>query len=349
MAKKESLETKSKNQPTAESVKKETLKKPTEPKEPSKKEKKAEKETKPAVTEEKSILTEKPVQKKEETESVLEKQPVETGKKTTKVLYETKKVKPKAPKKLEEPVEPIDESINDELYSEEILDDDDDDLVDAVEEKIKTPATKKESKKKSKKETPFKKGDEQKRTQMRQDLSDRLEDLAGQGQEVSKNIESVVENIIDKGGHVSFSDIGDMIPDADNFSVDDMETLFGILDHLDINVRSDGEESTMMSGPDIPVRKVVSPVDRGRKDPLRMYMLTIGAVPLLSKDGEVSIAKRIEEDEREIIRILLSIFITFKEIISIPEKIQNEQLSIKDIIKEVDDDLEDDELEDEEE
>ena len=79
--------------------------------------------------------------------------------------------------------------------------------------------------------------------------------------------------------------------------------------------------------------------ERGRKDPLRMYMLTIGSVPLLTKDGEVDIAKKIESAEKEILRILLDFFITFKEIVTIPDKVNNGQLNIKEIVREQEEEI----------
>ena len=84
--------------------------------------------------------------------------------------------------------------------------------------------------------------------------------------------------------------------------------------------------------------------ERGRKDPLRMYMLTIGSVPLLDKEGEVDIAKKIESGEKDIIRLLLDFFITFKEIVSIPDKVNNGQLNLKEIVREQDEEIDGDDL-----
>ncbi len=176
-----------------------------------------------------------------------------------------------------------------------------------------------------------------KRKETQNALSKEIEKLTKDGTEVNKSLEKIVEGLINREGPVSYSDIGEMIPQDEEFSVDDMEVLFSLLDQLDIDVISDSEAESERHKP---ARKTAVPVERGRKDPLRMYMLTIGAVPLLSKEGEVVIAKKIEADEREIIRILLSNTLTFKEIVSIPDKVNNGLVSIKDVVKETEEEPE---------
>ncbi len=149
----------------------------------------------------------------------------------------------------------------------------------------------------------------------------------------------VIDAIIKSSGDITYEEIDALFPDNVDFSVDDMDLLFNVLDEFKIPVVTEkSDEETILT--DLPVvKKPVVPAERGRKDPLRMYMLTIGSVPLLTKEGEVAIAQRIEEGEKEIIRTLLSVFITFKEIVAIPEKLMNEQVTLKEVIRESDEDL----------
>ncbi len=190
----------------------------------------------------------------------------------------------------------------------------------------------------------------EKRSENRQKIIDALK-LAS-GSEVSNDqLVDVIDDILRNKGEITYEDLDAFFPENADFTVDDMELLFNVLDEFKIPVIVEkSDEETILT--DLPViKKPTTPADRGRKDPLRMYMLTIGAVPLLTKEGEVEIAQRIEVGEQEIVRTLLSVFITFKEILSIPEKIMNEQLSIKEVIRESDDEMadEDDEREEEEE
>jgi len=179
----------------------------------------------------------------------------------------------------------------------------------------------------------------------RDDISKKIAQLSDSGKDVNKSMGAVLEKIVAQDKEISYSDIDKLIPAGDDFSVDDMEMLFDLLDDLKVPVtmiREDIDEEI-----DVVKQLKKAPIapERGRKDPLRMYMLTIGSVPLLTKEGEIAIAEKIEAGEREIIRILLSTFITFKEIVAIPEKIMNEQLLIKEVMKELEEEVADDEEE----
>ncbi len=193
--------------------------------------------------------------------------------------------------------------------------------------------------------------DIEKRSEHRQKIIDALK-LAS-GSEISNDqLVDVIDDILRAKGEITYEDLDAFFPENADFSVDDMELLFNVLDEFKIPVIVEkSDEETILT--DLPViKKPTTPADRGRKDPLRMYMLTIGAVPLLTKEGEVEIAQRIEAGEQEIVRTLLSVFITFKEILSIPEKIMNEQLTVKEVIREAEDEEladDDDEREEEEE
>ncbi|HQB08577.1 MAG TPA: sigma-70 factor domain-containing protein, partial [bacterium] len=187
-------------------------------------------------------------------------------------------------------------------------------------------------------------------------ISSKIEQFQKEGKKPSVSLKNIAEGVLNSEGNVSIQDIDGMIPENSDFGVDDMEMLFNILDDFNVDITiepSSDDDSPVVEPVTAIMKKGTTTHERGRKDPLRMYMLTIGAVPLLTKDGEVEIAKRIESGEKEIIKILLDFFITFKEIVSIPDKVMNEQLNIKEIVREleeeIDDDVSDLEEEDEEE
>ncbi len=62
-------------------------------------------------------------------------------------------------------------------------------------------------------------------------------------------------------------------------------------------------------------------------DPVRLYLKEMGTVSLLTREGEVEIAKRIEEGEREVLHTLLEIPLTFKEIMGLVNRLEEEKLS----------------------
>ncbi len=62
-------------------------------------------------------------------------------------------------------------------------------------------------------------------------------------------------------------------------------------------------------------------------DPVRLYLKEMGSVSLLTREGEVEIAKRIEEGEREVLHTLLEMPLTFKEIMGLVNRLEEEKLS----------------------
>ena len=62
-------------------------------------------------------------------------------------------------------------------------------------------------------------------------------------------------------------------------------------------------------------------------DPVRLYLKEMGTVSLLTREGEVAIAKRIEEGEREVLHSLLEVPLTLKEIMRLVTRLEEEKLS----------------------
>jgi RNA polymerase primary sigma factor len=79
-------------------------------------------------------------------------------------------------------------------------------------------------------------------------------------------------------------------------------------------------------------------------DPVRMYLRRMGEVPLLTREGEVEIAKRIEEGETEVFNLIMETETAIAEILDLEDKIRRDRVSIKTVVKDLD---EDDELGDE--
>ncbi len=73
--------------------------------------------------------------------------------------------------------------------------------------------------------------------------------------------------------------------------------------------------------------------DFGRTtDPVRMYMREMGSVELLTREGEIEIAKRIEDGLKDMIQAISACPVTIAEILAAAEKIQNEEIKIDEIV-----------------
>ncbi len=73
-------------------------------------------------------------------------------------------------------------------------------------------------------------------------------------------------------------------------------------------------------------------------DPVRLYLKEMGTVSLLTREGEVEIAKRIEDGEREVLHSLLEVPLTFKAIMNLAEKLEQDKLSPQSVLDDFDED-----------
>jgi RNA polymerase primary sigma factor len=71
-------------------------------------------------------------------------------------------------------------------------------------------------------------------------------------------------------------------------------------------------------------------------DPVRLYLKEMGAIPLLNREGEVTLAKRIEDGEREIVSSVKSCSIALDELFRLGDKLRNGEIMVRDVIKDLD-------------
>lgn len=73
-------------------------------------------------------------------------------------------------------------------------------------------------------------------------------------------------------------------------------------------------------------------------DPVRLYLRKMGSIPLLTKDGEVEIAKRIEEGEAAVMDVVLNSQIGIQEVLSVGERIRAGKIRVRDVVRGLDED-----------
>jgi RNA polymerase primary sigma factor len=73
-------------------------------------------------------------------------------------------------------------------------------------------------------------------------------------------------------------------------------------------------------------------------DPVRLYLKEMGSIPLLNREGEVSLAKRIEDGERDIVSAVKNCRIALDELSDIGAKLKQGELQTQDVIKDLDED-----------
>ncbi len=73
-------------------------------------------------------------------------------------------------------------------------------------------------------------------------------------------------------------------------------------------------------------------------DPVRMYLRKMGSVSLLTREGEVEIAKRIEEGEKAVMRAVLSSSLAIREILEIGDRLRKGKMRVREIVKDATED-----------
>jgi len=76
---------------------------------------------------------------------------------------------------------------------------------------------------------------------------------------------------------------------------------------------------------------------RGTADPIRIYLKEMGSFPLLTREGEVEIAKRIESGRQEVLNVVLNSPVAIKEVIHIGEALLTGRIKIGEVTNEIDD------------
>ena len=136
--------------------------------------------------------------------------------------------------------------------------------------------------------------------------------------DLAETIKTLV-HLAHENGHVTYDDINDILPEG--LSPDDLDELYSKLRGLDIEIVDHAEvERAKPAEPEEEEDHRLEVLD----DPVRMYMNQMGKVPLLTREQEVEICKRIEAAESEMKSLVYSLGFTAKEHIAIAEKLLSE-------------------------
>jgi len=143
---------------------------------------------------------------------------------------------------------------------------------------------------------------------------------------------------------------------ADIVSADQIDDVMSIFGEMDIEVIDSNQRVVLAGqGDDVPEDddedrepEVDGDGDLTGKtgDPVRMYLREMGTVSLLSREGEVIIAKEIEEGDKQVVDEVLSCPSALHYVLDLGEKISRHEVRVREVVTDADDDL--DYLEDEE-
>ncbi len=166
--------------------------------------------------------------------------------------------------------------------------------------------------------------------------------------EILKEVPSLLENIakdvrkiLELGaqrGSLTYEEINDLLP-AEVIEVERLDVLMQLLGDADIDVidpnrKREGEGDSEEGLEEAEKEEVFKGTD-----PVKLYLKKMGAVSLLTREGEVEIAKRIEEGEIEILRSLLNTREGVTAMLNLEDRMLSGKVKVKDVIRGVDEEV----------
>ncbi|MBN2233112.1 MAG: RNA polymerase sigma factor RpoD [Deltaproteobacteria bacterium] len=150
-------------------------------------------------------------------------------------------------------------------------------------------------------------------------------------------------------GFLSYSEINEVLP-AEAISADKIDEMIMMFSEMDIEVvdaqkalklQENSDQQTAEGEEEFEEEKEsFEAVTERHHDPVRMYLWEMGSVPLLTREGEVEIAKKIDEGEHEVVRALLRSWSPVRELQRLGEALAAGELRVRDITRDVEEDEE---------
>ncbi len=145
-------------------------------------------------------------------------------------------------------------------------------------------------------------------------------------------------------GFLTYDDVNDLLPSdvVSSDQIDDIIMLFGEK-NIDIIDSDKREKLVVKKEPEDQVDNksegLISllPTVGKTGDPVKMYLREMGMVSLLSREGEVEIAKKIEAGAKESMEAVFSVASSIKDVVNIGAQMKNETLRVKNVVENLED------------
>jgi RNA polymerase primary sigma factor len=155
---------------------------------------------------------------------------------------------------------------------------------------------------------------------------------------IDDKFEHDIDTLIEVGkekGYLTYGDVNDMLPEeigsADD--LDDLITTIGTqgIDLLDGPKFGADKDFELEEGEDVELDLTPGTLEK-TNDPVRMYLREMGTVPLLTREGEVEIAKRIERGQLRVLKAISRSPIVIREIVALGEDLKRGVRNVKEVV-----------------
>jgi RNA polymerase primary sigma factor len=155
---------------------------------------------------------------------------------------------------------------------------------------------------------------------------------------IEDKYEEDIDKLIDTGkekGYLTYGEVNDLLP-GDMHSADDLDDLITTIgtqgiDLLEGGPKAEAFESEADEGEDVELDLTPGALEK-TNDPVRMYLREMGTVPLLTREGEVEIAKRIERGQLRVMKAISRSPIVIREIIALGEDLKRGVRNVKEVV-----------------
>jgi RNA polymerase primary sigma factor len=148
-----------------------------------------------------------------------------------------------------------------------------------------------------------------------------------------------IDNIIEVGkekGYLTYGDVNEMLPEEMATSPEDLDDLITTIgtqgiDLLDGPKFHGDKDFEPAEGEDVELDLTPGTMEK-TNDPVRMYLREMGTVPLLTREGEVEIAKRIERGQMRVLKAISRSPIVIREVTALGEDLKRGVRNIKEVV-----------------
>ena len=156
---------------------------------------------------------------------------------------------------------------------------------------------------------------------------------------IDDKFEHEVEGLVEVGkekGYLTYGEVNDILPEEISTSPDDLDDLITTIgtqgiDLLDTPKFPGDKDFEAEEGEDVELDLTPGTLEK-TNDPVRMYLREMGTVPLLTREGEVEIAKRIERGQLRVLKAISRSPIVIREIAALGEDLKRGVRNVKEVV-----------------